>query len=253
MQPDCDRIGASLGASPRQFRNWREGVLPRPAETALFILKPKRGNMPEELSKSQEEANAGRIAEAILGVIGDIPESKLEKSDCPARDSKKIIKGAAVKSSLTAGAFALPPGPLGWLTIVPELIAVWKIQAQLVADIAALHGKTAALTEQHMIYCLFRHAAAQLMRDLVVRVGERVLIKRASLRVIQKIAEKLGLKILQRVIGKGISRWIPIVGAAGVAGYAYYDTHQVGETSVEFFGSDVREIKETETETASDN
>jgi len=170
--------------------------------------------MSKELSASQEEGGTSRIAEAILGIIGNIPESSLKKSSNPTRDSKKITKRAAAKSSLTAGTLALPPGPLAWLTIIPELLAVWRIQAQLVADIAALHGKTSTLTEQHMIYCLFRHAVAQLMRDLVVRVGERVLVKRASLRLIQKIVEKIGYKILQRSIGRGISRWLPIVGAA---------------------------------------
>ncbi|XQA72372.1 hypothetical protein ACM9XA_12860 [Xanthomonas sacchari] len=191
-----------------------------------------------------EETGAGRIAEAILRIIGDIPESTLKKSSDPSRDSQKLVKGAAIKSSFAAGTLALPPGPLGWLTIVPELLAVWKIQAQLVADIAAIHGKTSTLTEQHMIYCLFRHAAAQLMRDLVVRVGQRVFVKRASLRVVQKIAEKIGYKILQRSIGKGISRWLPVVGAAGVAGYAYYDTNQVGKTSIEFFGLEIEEANE---------
>lgn len=202
--------------------------------------------MNKEVSIAQEEQGASRIAEAILSIIGNIPESNLKKSSNPTRDSKKLVKGAAVKSSVAAGTLALPPGPLGWLTIIPELLAVWRIQAQLVADIAALHGKTATLTEQHMIYCLFRHAAAQLMRDLVVRVGERVLVKRASLRVIQKIVEKIGYKILQRSIGKGISRWLPIVGAAGVAGYAYYDTNQVGKTSIDFFGSEITESEESD-------
>jgi len=202
--------------------------------------------MSKELSASQEEAGTSRIAEAILAIIGNIPESSLKKSSNPTRDSKKITKDAAVKSSLTAGTLSLPPGPLGWLTIIPELLAVWRIQAQLVADIAALHGKTSTLTEQHMIYCLFRHVAAQLMRDLVVRVGERVLVKRASLRLIQKIVEKIGYKILQRSIGRGISRWLPIVGAAGVAGYAYYDTNQVGKTSIDFFNSEISETDESD-------
>lgn len=201
--------------------------------------------MSKEVTLPQDEAGAGRVTAAILSVIGNIPESNLKKSSNPARDSRKLIKGAAVKSSLAAGTLALPPGPLGWLTIIPELLAVWRIQAQLVADVAALHGKTSTLTEQHMIYCLFRHAAAQLMRDLVVRVGERMLVKRASLRIIQKIVEKIGYKILQRSIGKGISRWLPLAGAAGVAGYAYYDTNQVGKTSIDFFGSEISEADES--------
>ncbi|NYH46651.1 hypothetical protein [Xanthomonas arboricola] len=201
--------------------------------------------MTKKILVPDEDADINRIAEAILGVIGNIPESNLKKSRSPERDSKKLTKDAAVKSSLAAGALALPPGPLGWLTIIPELLAVWKIQAQLVADVAAVHGKTSTLTQQHMVYCLFRHAAAQLMRDLVVRVGERALVKRASLRMIQKIIEKIGYKILQRSIGKGISRWLPLVGAAGVAGYAHYDTTQVGKTSVDFFGSEISDEPES--------
>ncbi len=227
-------------------RALRVGLIPALGVTNGQLRNHTGGLMSKEISAPQEEVGAGRIAEAILGIIGNIPESSLKKSSNPARDSRKLTKGAAVKSSLTAGTLALPPGPLGWLTIIPELLAVWKIQAQLVADVAALHGKSSTLTEQHMIYCLFRHAAAQLMRDLVVRVGQRALVKRASLRVIQKVVEKLGYKILQRSIGKGISRWFPIVGAAGVAGYAYYDTNQVGKTSIDFFGSEISEADESD-------
>ena len=41
----------------------------------------------------------------------------------------------------------------------------------------------------------------------------------------------------QRVIGRGIARWIPVAGAAGVAGYAYGDTMRVAEPSTELFGT----------------
>lgn len=34
------------------------------------------------------------------------------------------------------------PGPLGLLTILPDMYAIWRVQAQLVADIAAVYGKT---------------------------------------------------------------------------------------------------------------
>lgn len=86
-----------------------------------------------------------------------------------------------------------------------------------------------------MIYCLFKHSAAQVVRDLVVRVGERVLIRRASLRVMQTLARKIGVSVTQRAIGKGISRWVPLVGAVGVGGYAFYDTVQVAATTTELF------------------
>ena len=36
-----------------------------------------------------------------------------------------------------------------------------------------------------------------------------------------------------------IWRWMPAVGAHAVAGYAYYDTVQVGQTALEFFSKDI--------------
>ena len=38
---------------------------------------------------------------------------------------------------MTSSGLSLPPGPLGWLTLLPELRSLWQLQTQLVADIAA--------------------------------------------------------------------------------------------------------------------
>jgi len=37
------------------------------------------------------------------------------------------------------------------------------------------------------------------------------------------------------VVGKSISRWVPLIGAAGVSAYAFYDTRQVGLTAMKLF------------------
>lgn len=175
------------------------------------------------------------ITGAILNFIGKIPRTNKLESDDPVKSCRDLASKAAAKAALTAGSLALPPGPLGLLTLIPELTAVWKIQAQLVADIAAVYGKQAFLSREQMLYCLFRHSAAHVFRDVVVRVGERVLIRRASLRVVQTIGQKIGIRITQRMIGKGISRWLPLVGAVGVGAYAYFDTNQVAATSIALF------------------
>ena len=127
------------------------------------------------------------------------------------------------------------------------MIGVWKIQAQLVSDIASLYGKKGVLNQEQMIYCLFRHTAAQAVRDLVVRVGERAVVKKASLRALQTLAKRIGYKVSQRAIGKGLSRWIPVAGAIGVGAYAYYDTAQVGTTAVQLFEGEI-EIQDPESD-----
>ncbi len=193
----------------------------------------------EVVSIDSKSDVASKVASAILGFVGKIPNSKQAASRAPAESARSVANGAAVKAATVAGTLALPPGPLGWLTILPEMVAVWKIQAQMVADIAALNGKTATLTQEQMLYCLFKHSAAQAVRDLIIRVGERVIVKRATLRVMQLVAQKVGVKITQRAIGKGLSRWLPIIGALGVGAYAYYDTAQVARTAIELFEREI--------------
>ncbi len=180
---------------------------------------------------------ATSVANAILHLVARVPRTKLLASSNPGDAARGLANTAAAKAAVISGSLALPPGPLGWLTILPDLVAIWKLQSQMVADIAAVFGKTATLSQEQMLYCLFRHAAAQAVRDLVVRVGERVVVQRATLRVLQRTAERIGVKVTQRAAGAALSRWIPILGAVGVGAYAYYDTAQVARTAIELFGN----------------
>jgi hypothetical protein len=90
-----------------------------------------------------------------------------------------------------------------------------------------------------MVYCLFRHGAALLVRDLVVRVGERVLIRRVALRGIQQILQKVGIRLTQKFIARTLSRYIPIIGAIGIGGYSYFDTKKVGDTASDLFSREI--------------
>ena len=157
----------------------------------------------------------------------------------PDDEARRIARLAARKAAMTAGGLALPPGPLGWITVLPELLAVWKLQTQMVADIAGVYDSNVELTKEQMLYCLFRHTAAQAVRDLVVRIGERYLVGKASSQAFQIAARKVGLSLTRHAVGSGISRWMPVVGAVGVGAYAYYDTSKVAKTAIEMFSRGV--------------
>jgi hypothetical protein len=188
---------------------------------------------------TQASGAASRVGQAVLAFMADMPHSKEHTARSPREAARSKANAAAAKAALAAGALALPPGPAAWLTLLPELIGVWNIQRQLVADIAALYGKKASLTPEQVVYCLFRHTAAQGLRDLVVRVGERVLVRRASPLVMRAITQRIGVKVTQRALGKGLARRLPIVGAVGVGAYAYYDTAQVAATAIELFEREI--------------
>jgi len=177
------------------------------------------------------------IADAILNLLARPPRTDLPASRDPAASARGLAHAAAAQAAVVSGGLALPPGPLGWLTILPDLAAIWRLQSQAVADIAALFGRSATLSREQMLYCLFRHAAAHAVRDLAVRAGERLIVQRASLGVLQRAAERIGVKIAERAAGAALVRWVPIVGALGVGAYAYYDTAQVGRTAIQVFGT----------------
>ena len=173
-------------------------------------------------------------SEALLDLVARRPESG-EPPRPPAereRRARALTEAAARRAAATAAGLALPPGPLGWLTVLPELMAVWRIQAQLVADVAALHGHSAELGREQMLYCLFRHTAAQAVRDLAVRAGER-----AGQAVLQRVLQAVGLKLGERSMGSAVARWVPLAGAAGVGAYAWWDTRQVGRSAQALFAA----------------
>jgi hypothetical protein len=123
--------------------------------------------------------------------------------------------------------------------VLPELVMIWKIQAQMVSDIASTFGKEATLGREQMLYCLFRHTAAQAFRDVVIRMGDRLVFRRAGMAALERLAKNIGVNVSRRAVGKGISRWLPVVGALGVGAYAYYDTAQVAKTAIELFSGDI--------------
>src|SRR5258706_2602994 len=164
----------------------------------------------------------GTIVDALENVVSGVPPSRQHAVDAPAAAARALARKAAVRAAGLSGALALPPGLLGMLTVLPDLVAIWRIQAQLVSDIAGLYGKDLQLTRSHMVYCLFRHAATQFTRDVVVRTGQRLVVRQLSGGALKSLLTSIGMTVTRRVAGTAASPWGPVIGAAAAAAYAYY-------------------------------
>lgn len=175
------------------------------------------------------------IQNALLDVLSRIPATLETHTPTPMTRARAIAKSASLRTATVSGSLSLPPGPAGWLTIIPDLTMMWKIQSQMVADIAGAFGKQSYLGREQMVYCLFRHAAAHTVRGLVIRTGERILIEKAPAHAAAAAVRKLGPSLARRIAGRGLSRWLPVVGAVGVGAYAYYDTMRVATTTIDLF------------------
>lgn len=150
----------------------------------------------------------------ISNYITEIPYSNIPVSAEPEKKAKDLTEKAAIKAALVSASLAAPGGFAGVLTTLPDLAAIWKIQSQLVADIAAAYGKFGYLSKESLLWCLCKHSGAQITRDVAVR-GLRVLASKNSARI--------------------FSRAIPVLGAVGCGAYAAYDTYAVAKTARKFF------------------
>jgi hypothetical protein len=167
----------------------------------------------------------------IERVIADVPPPRSHEVDDPDRAAETLARGAAQRAAVVSGSLALPPGPLGMLTVLPDIFVIWRIQRQMVADIFGLYGRSADLTRTHMLYCLFRHAASQVLRDVAVRAGQRFVLQQLSSGALRTVLSSVGVAVTKRIAGAAATRWVPIAGAAAVASYAYWDTLQVAKTA----------------------
>lgn len=174
-------------------------------------------------------------AQTIMNLVSQIPKSQAAVPNHPRQASQQAIQLAAKKASALSGTLSLPGGPLGLLSILPDLAGVWRIQAQLVSDLAAIHGKTPLLNPETMVWCLFKHSTAQLVRDLAVRTGQKVLIQKMSSVAFTQLLQRIGIASSQRFLGRWGARFLPLLGAVACGAYAWVDTRSVGRTALELF------------------
>lgn len=190
--------------------------------------------------------------EAVISLItGGIPEAgEKQAAKRPLERSRDLTRKASAKAAAVSGTLSLPVGPLGFMTILPDLAMVWRIQAQLVVDIAAAYGHS-KVTQEEMTTCLFRHVMNTAQQeyekamplehpeptpslldyvDQFARGGGRDLTVRVS--------RQLGQMLFKRTIKRAASRVLPVAGAAIVSAYAALDTKEVARTAVELFSGE---------------
>ena len=184
----------------------------------------------EKMEKFKE-----KLSTLLFELITDIPESIFTPTENSDDKVKKLIRQAAIKASMVSATLSVPAGVTGVLTSIPDIAAIWRIQAQLVSDIAATYGKFAQLSREAMVWCLFRHSAAQLVRDVAVRTGSRIVVQKVSLAALEALLKKIGVKVSTKFLGRVALRAIPAIGALGNGAYSFYDTTEVGKTAAAYF------------------
>ena len=153
-------------------------------------------------------------------------------------DVDSIIASYANQNAVIAGAANLVPGPWGALTIVPEITLVIRNQIQMVYDLGVAHGREAQLTRTTLL-AIFATVMGGGAVSLATVRGGQLIVKRASLRVIQQVVKWLGGKITQRVLRALLAKWVPILGAAAMAVWARHSTREMGRKAAALLANDI--------------
>lgn len=180
---------------------------------------------------------AERSGRLLFEIISDIPGSNVQQEADPAERVQRLIRAASLKAGAVSVTLSSPGGIIGVLTLLPDLASIWRIQAQLVSDIAAAHGKLAMLSRETMLHCLFKQAISEFARDIFVRTGTKIAVRALSSEALRKLLEKIGARVSSRILARGAARVIPVLGALGSGAYAAYDTFEVGKTAEAYFSN----------------
>ncbi|MCQ2097539.1 MAG: EcsC family protein [Fibrobacter sp.] len=188
-----------------------------------------------------KEKSTNKITNLLAGLlfelITDIPESMCKPSDHPDKDIEGLIKTASVKAAAVSATLSIPAGITGIVVSIPDIIAVWKIQAQLVSDIALTYGKVAILNRESMMVCLFKHSAAHLLKDLVTHTGPRIIVHKLSTAALKKALDRISMHFSSKFLRRIALKAVPAIGAVGNGAISFWDTKQVGKTAQAYFKS----------------
>ena len=155
-----------------------------------------------------------------------------------------LISSYTRNNAAISGGASLIPGPWGMAAVIPELTLVIRNQIQMVYDIGVANGKQAQLTKELLIG-IFLTAMGSSAGSLLTIHGGKILVRRASLQVIQKIIAMLGGRVTQQVIKSTVSKGLPFVGAAAMATWTGYMTKNIGEKANELFKLEIEDDPQT--------
>ncbi len=206
--------------------------------------------MSHETPRSEESGDSGALHSALNSAFDYVIENRSDyyrknPSNLPQLDSVSgLISSYTRNNAAISGGASLIPGPWGMAAVIPELTLVIRNQIQMVYDIGVANGKQAQLTKELLIG-IFLTAMGSSAGSLLTIHGGKILVRRASLQVIQKIIAMLGGRVTQQVIKSTVSKWLPFVGAAAMATWTGYMTKNIGEKANELFKLEIEDDPQT--------
>lgn len=163
------------------------------------------------------------------------PLSQVEVTGTP----EEMTREAARRVFAVSMAAGLAPGFFGIMTILPEIIAVTKIQIQLVHKIARFYNAGASL-DRTVLLLIFSEAVGLMMgKSLLRRVGARLVVTTLSTGLARRTASLVGARIVAKAVQKAVARWLPVLMAPVLAAFSKSMTMRIGHHATKLFSEGI--------------
>lgn len=145
----------------------------------------------------------------------------------------EIINKNMLYNSGIAAASGLLPGPLGYISIIPELVLIVKNQLTMIYDIAFHHEKSGNITPTYFttLYFMLYHKVLG-SKEIVISETD---FQKTQQSLQERLTGAIVIQIMSRLGRSMVCRWLPVIGATALAIWAGYETKKLGALSIKYF------------------
>jgi uncharacterized protein (DUF697 family) len=152
---------------------------------------------------------------------------------------RHITRKTAIRCASLAGAFYLFPGKMNYALILPELLLIYRLQAQMIIDIAALYGKDNPIDKTLLFYCLFQGSNSDLLKHLIKDTGKRVIVRPVSIKMVEAFIQQLSKSFFKKSFSRYFSVLLPLLGFTLSGSLNYLYTTRIGEVASQVFSKEI--------------
>ena len=152
---------------------------------------------------------------------------------------EEMIREDARKAFWVSTALSAPWGPVGLATVLPEIVAIMKIQLGLIHKIANYFERQEALRPEVILF-LFAHALGLTFGPQIFRTaGTAVAIKSLGRPLVGRIARKIGMEVALKISRRAVGRWVPVLLAPLFGWFSLRMTERIGRRAVCLFSREI--------------
>jgi len=147
----------------------------------------------------------------------------------PVGTPDEMIDEAAQKAFKVSTALGLIPGPIGFVSILPEVVALTKLQINLIYRIARHYDRAEMVDKEIVLLILATVMGVAGGEALIRKAGTTLVVKTANAKVVKVLARKIGTHTIDAAAERAIGRWIPLLTAPLFGYFSRSLTRRIGE------------------------